>query len=692
MKYIFTSLLIIFLHAGYAEGQNRSSSEAIRVFDLDSLDWRLWGYRPETWRMNFNFSDFTGSWAEYFDIPIEVPGSVRHALLKAGIIPDWNYGLNNTMSEWVENRDWLFVTKIPDNWIPEKGKKIILHCDGLDYNGIIEINGKEAGTFKNTFIPHTFDITPFLKEKNNTLAIVFQGNPHWLGQIGFTSEIHDWKPRFYYGWDWVPRIVQTGIWDRVWISVEKAYQPKLENILVTTDTLKDRDRGELSVRTTLDEKFLNSKIKVVLSDKKGKHIIDDVVSGEELVKRKTWPDLKVDRWWPNGSGEQPLYTLQLFLLDKQGEVIQEVSRRVGFRHIEWLPTEGAKENAEPWICSINDTPVFLQGVNWTPIRPDFADLKESDYRKLLRTYRDLGINIIRVWGGGFPEKEWLYDLCDEMGILVWQDFPLSSSGIDNYPPEGIEEVYSMSRIVRHYILRLQHHASLLLWCGGNELYTRDNSTTITDKHIMIKEMKEMVNMLDPSRRFVSGSPSGPNISATVNNFGSGNNWQTHGPWWLPYAPPYNELLKKGEDKMKAVERYWERNDAMFISESGVPGAMSAEMIRKYAGKYDPLPANIQNPLWRNVNWWIDWDAFLADRKGESSVTLEEYVQWSQERQTKGLTIAVKEMKKKFPRCGGFIIWMGHDCFPCMVNTSIIDFEGHPKPAAVGLSKIWKNNN
>lgn len=692
MKHIAAIFSVIIFSITLAYGRPQASSESVKTHDLTSLDWRLWGYRPDAWRLNFNFSDFSGTWAEYIDIPAEVPGSVRNALLKAGIIPDWNYGLNNTLSEWVENRDWLFVTKIPDNWVPEKGKKFFLHCDGLDYNGIIKVNGKEAGTFKNTFIPHTFDITPLLKAKDNTLAIVFQGNPHSLGQIGFTSKIKDWKPRFYYGWDWVPRIVQTGIWDKVWLSVEDNLQPKLEQIQIITDASREKDAGKLLINASLDERFLHNKIYITLSNESGKKIVDDVITGYDIVNSKAWNNLEIKRWWPNGSGEQPLYTVQISLFANHNAIIQKVTRKVGFRHIEWLPCEGAEENAEPWICSINDTPVFLQGVNWTPIRPDFADLKESDYKKLLSTYKKLGVNTIRVWGGGFPEKEWLYDLCDEMGILVWQDFPLSSSGVDNYPPEGVDVVYGMSKIVRHYIIRLQHHASILLWCGGNELYTKDNTTTVTDKHVMIKEMEDIVHMLDPLRRFVFGSPSGPDISATVSNFGSGNNWQTHGPWGLPYTTPYNEVLKADDNKMKAVESYWERNDALFISEAGVPGAMSAEMIKKYAGNYDPLPANIKNPLWRNVNWWIDWDEFVAENKEKSSYTLEDYVSWSQERQTRGLTIAVKTMKEKFPRCGGFLIWMGHDCFPCMVNTSIIDFEGNPKPAAVELSKIWKKQS
>ncbi|MCK5821025.1 MAG: hypothetical protein KAH17_04020 [Bacteroidales bacterium] len=678
-------ITLVVLQLGFLDlyGQIRQEDANGKTSDLSTLEWKLWGYRPEFWRMNFDFNNFSGTWAEFADIPVKVPGSVRNALLNANLIPDWNFGLNNTLSEWIENRHWLFAARIPDEWISGKiGDKIILHCDGLDHNGILLINGREAGEFNNTFIPHTFNISPYLKENNNTIVFVFECPPRYLGQIGYTSKIKDWKPRFNYGWDWVPRIVQIGIWDNVWISTENDSQALINDIQIIADA--DKNKGVLKIKANLNEKAIQRNIKVRLSEANGKKVFEDVIQGRDLLSQKIWNDLRVEKWWPNGFGNQSLYSLQLSIIDALGKTEQIISRTIGFRNIEWLQCEGASENADPWICSVNDKPIFLQGINWTPIRPNFADLKEEDYRQRLNTYKELGINTIRVWGGGFPEKQWLYDICDEMGILIWQDFPLSSSGIDNYPPEDPEVVYGMSIIARHYINRLQHHASIMLWCGGNELYNLENTTTVTEKHIMIGEMKEIANTMDPSRRFVNGSPSGPNISAARDNFGSGNNWDTHGPWKLPFAA--------NDKTMQSVRDFWNMNDALFISEAGVPGAMSAEMITKYAGDYKPLPANIENPIWRNVNWWIDWDEFIADQNETTEISLDQYVKWSQKRQTEGLCIALKSRKDRFPKSGGFILWMGHDCFPCMVNTSILDFEGNLKPAAIELSKIWKDNN
>lgn len=682
MRFRVYFLIIFFILIQFQSFSESGLNKRAETIDASLLDWKLWGYRPNVWRMNFDFNALSGNWAEHMDVPIDVPGSVQKALKNADVISDWNIGTNSTTAEWIENRHWIIAARIPDNILEGNLDNIILQCDGLDYKGIVMVNGKNAGEFDNAFIPYSFSIGSFLKEKNNTLAFVFECPPENLAQIGWTSKIKDWKPRFNYGWDWVPRIVQVGIWDKVWLQKVNKEQPVIEDVRITTDALKNADKGLLNLKFELNKAALNGKVKILLSDKNGKKVLEELIIPKHRSEQRTYENLEIKRWWPNGSGDQPLYTIDVLLFDENGDEVQEINKKLGFRNIEWLSNKGAIKNADPWICSVNNRAIFLQGVNWTPILPNFADLKFEDYQERLKIYKKLGINTIRVWGGGFPEKDWLYDLCDEYGILIWQDFPLSSSGLDNYPPEGAEEILTISLIAEHYIKRLQHHASLLLWCAGNELYERGDTAPVDNEHRLIEALKKVSGNIDPSRKFVNGSPSGPNIYADQNTFGSGNNWDVHGPWKLPFT---------AEDKsMNAVLNFWEKNDALFHSEVGVPGAMSAEMIMKYRGNFEPLPASSDNPLWRNVNWWIEWDEYLES--GNNPNSLEEYVQWSQKRQKDGLSIALKKNKERFPACGGFIIWMGHDCYPCMINTSIIDFEGNLKPAANELSKIWKTDN
>jgi len=327
---------------------------------------------------------------------------------------------------------------------------------------------------------------------------------------------------------------------------------------------------------------------------------------------------------------------------------------------------------------VNGKPIFLQGVNWTPIHPNFADTKPEDYKKLLSLYAQIGCNILRVWGGGYLEREYFYDLCDELGLLVWQEFPLSSSGCENYPPEDQKCVDEHEQIARSYIARRQHHVSLALWCGGNELMYPDTWKPVEFTHPLIGCLKKVVESEDPTRRMLPASPSGPVFGADPEKFGQGLHWDVHGPW---------NCIGSLEENWYPM---WKKDDALFRSELGSPGASPVEIIRRSQGNLDPVPISRENPLWRRGSlWWLDVDQFIAEC-GHEPKDLEEYVTWSQERQKLSLVAVAKACKKRFPRCGGIIIWMGHDCYPCNANTSIIDFDGNPKPAAIGLAEVFKS--
>jgi len=192
---------------------------------------------------------------------------------------------------------------------------------------------------------------------------------------------------------------------------------------------------------------------------------------------------------------------------------------------------------------------------------------------------------------------------------------------------------------------------------------------------MLKALGEVVRDLDPTRRFLPTSASGPTFAGDVETYGQGVHWDVHGPW------------RAEGDLGGEWSAYWRGDDALMRSEVGAPGPSSADLIRRYAGDMDPLPGTLENPLWRRTSWWIEWPQFAAEM-GCEPATLEAYVAWGQERQARALAIAAGACKARFPRCGGFIVWMGHDSFPCTANTAVIDFEGHPKPAAYALADVF----
>jgi beta-mannosidase len=648
-----------------------------RLHDLSSLKWTLEGYTPYLWLFERLFGGIgSDACIDIPPIPAQVPGSVQGALRSAGILPDWNVGFNYRGCEWVEHRHWMYRVKLPEAWYDQRST-FRLECLGLDYSGWVFVNGQEAATFKGTHIPHSFDITPFLKETENVLEIIFDQPPRWLGQFGYTSQMTEWKTRFNYTWDWVPRLVQIGIWDSIWLAVIDGNE--IQRLSCATDANLSTGKGILTM-SGISSTGEDLSVQVSL-ERQGVMIRREEMTTAAFQQGFAWQDLPIDLWWPNLEGDQPLYQVTCRLVDTQGREHDRVERRVGFKHVKWVPCEGAPVDADPWVCVVNGRPVFLQGVNFAPLCANFADLTRTDYARRLTLYHDLGCNLFRINACQFLEREWFYDLCDELGMMVWQEFPLTSSGIENWPPEDEKSILEMAEIARSYIERRRHHASLLLWSGGNELMGDLEGRKFGMgkpcglEHPMLKRLQEVTQELDPGRKFIPTSPSGPRSGANAADFGKGLHWDVHGG--------------TGSSSLEAAQGYWAGDDALFRSEVYCSGASPASLIRKYAGGLPVFPPTAENPYWtRLTTWWLDWKRLIAIN-GREPRDLEEYVGWSQEQQVKMLSLEIKACKERFPRIGGVLLWSGHDTFPLAINTSLIDFDGQPKPAAQAVAGVWR---
>jgi beta-mannosidase len=646
------------------------------VRDLGGLAWRLSPSVPFLWQFQ-PFATLDDS-PEAEPIPARVPGSVQRSLRDAGLLPDWNVGRQARACEWVENRHWIYETVLPDAGSgvpPGAAVRHTLVCRGLDYAGWVYLNGRLAGEFRGSHVPYRFDLTSHLAASRNVLRVVFDLPPRWLGQFGRTSRFTDWKVRFNYTWDWTPRLVQIGFTDAV--LLETSDGTEIADFRCSADAEVGAG-GALTGMLTARGRVPAGRgaVRLTLSGATGVVREERVSAPAFTATGLSWRDLPVEPWQPNLGGAQPLYTLTCELLGGDGRVHDRVQCRVGFRRVEWRPCEGAPAAADPWLCVVNGEPVFLQGVNYPPVLPDWADVTREMHAKLLATYRDLGVNVLRINACGYLESGDFYDLCDELGLLVWQEFPLTSSGVENTPPDDPRSIGEMTAIARSFIARRQHHASLLMWGGGNELLDPDMKPYDT-RHPMLAALGRVVAEEDPGRRYVPTSPSGPRWGIEEPFIGKGLHWDVHGPW-----KPKTDLAEWTE--------FWKKADALFYSEIGAPGAAPADLIRRYAGELPVMPVEPRNPLYcLTLSWWTEDARFAAEHGGRPPRDLEEYVAWSQRRQADTLAIAVKACKDRFPRCGGAILWCGHDCFPCAVNTSIIDFHGNPKPAALALRGVWR---
>ena len=651
--------------------------------ELDGEEWSLIGWVPNTpqWLAGREKGFLDPEAVQYQclpPIPAIVPGAVQEDLLRADWISDWNVGLDSWQCEWVEHRNWEYrrLVEIPETW---EGKRILLQAKGLDYAGHVAVDGHMVAGFSGMMVPHSIDLTDALEPgKTHWLSIVFQQAPPEQGQIGYTSRSQWFKARFAYRWDWCPRMVPLGIWDQIGL---RAVGPlSLERCLPTTDYDADRGLGRLAVRLDVrSEEPISASCRVKVTDDE-RVVADSVLpcafgQGASETLLSLPQDLEVEAWWPNGMGERPLYDLEVSLLDATGQAADVWNGRVGFKQVTWQHCEGAPKNAEPWICAVNGKPLFLCGVNWTPIRMTYGTVTEDMYRERLALYADAGMTLLRVWGGAFLEKDCFYRLCDEMGLMVWQEFPLSSSGVDNCPPDDATALQTLATIADSFVWRRGGQASLLVWSGGNELFRLDGVPVDTG-HPAIAMMAGTCARLTPEVRFVNTSPSGPSFGYSPERAGQGLHHDIHGPWQITGTL----------DDWRA---HWDAHDAMLISEVGAPSCAALDLLEAYRGDLDLWPPTINNPLWHlRQPWWLQWDR-IAPAEGfrVDEPEMARYVEVSQMEQAEALGYLVASAKGRFPACGGVMIWMGHDCFPCLANTSIVDYWGRAKPALKAIKQV-----
>ena len=660
------------------------------TLDCSQLAWTATGLVANGWQLTTSNELSIRVLPDTPPVPFPVPGSIQGALRAAGVLPDWTIGQQSRACEWVEHRDWLVSTTLPPEWSDRaRNGRTVLVCDGLDGFGDVWVNRCRVGTFRNSFIGHEFDLTAALTNTSgpHQLHLVFTGQPRALGQVGKTSQICEWKPRFNYVWDWTPRLVQLAVSEG--LRLEHRVTARLKHVRCRTTCGRLSD-GESDVEADVGTILVTAEVPDTAETTNDLRVRLELTHNGRVVAMNEAPashgehQLRVSapaRWWPNGFGAQPLYDLSITLLAADGTRLDQQHRRIGFKQVTWEACDKAPAGALPWICVVNGRRIFLQGANWVPLQPNFADVTVEQYQANVATYKRLGCTVLRVWGGAVLGHEEFYTACDEAGILVWQEFPLSSSGPDNTPPFEDTTISGLVEIATSYIERRQHHASLLMWCGGNELQSADNERRTPGcgrpwgtEHPALAALARVVALLDAGRRFVPSSSSGPRFMADAKEFGLGLHHDVHGPWDSTGTPA-------------EWDDYWQRDDALLRSETGVPGAGPMHLITRYAGA-QAMPPDATNSLYlHSCSWWLQGDKWTA--AGGRSDDLPGFVAWSQQRQADSLAVAVNACQERFPQCGGFIVWMGHDCFPCPINTAVIDAEGVPKPAGERLGELFR---
>jgi beta-mannosidase len=394
--------------------------------------------------------------------PAVVPGCVHTDLRRLDLIPDPFWADNETGLQWIEEHDWEYRVsfQVPAGLLDHR--VVELTADGLDTVATLWLNGREVARTENMFVGYRWEVKSLLRAGKNELRILFGSalgyiRTHRTGHqpkefndpVGRCTVIR--KQQCQFGWDWGPRFVTAGIWRDIrlegWsgnrlesVRVVQQHQAGGEVVLRLTPELTRPDPG-----ATCHWRLSLREIPIVAG------------SGREILVQH--PQL----WWPSGQGAQTLYRLEVEVMRADGEPIGRWSRRIGLRTIEL--DRHADEWGESFQFKVNGRSIFAKGANWIPAHSFVAGLAHHDYARDLRDAVAANMNMVRVWGGGIYESENFYDLCDELGLLVWQDFMFACA---IYPGDPAF-LRSVQAEAAQQVRRLRHRACLALWCGNNEI-------------------------------------------------------------------------------------------------------------------------------------------------------------------------------------------------------------------------------
>ena len=592
-------------------------------------------------------------------LPAEVPGCVHTDLRRAGRIPDPFWGVNEASLQWIEEADWEYRTTftVPDRLAIEDELELV--ADGLDTVATVTLNGRVVARTENMFTGHRWAVRKFLKPGANEFTIRFGSAMKYIRDtrpghqprefndpVGRSQVIR--KQQCQFGWDWGPRFVTAGIWRD--IRLEAWSDNRLENVRVTQQHAPD-GRVTLRLAPELASPAPRARCRWRLALNS---IAVATGEGPEIVVAH--PQL----WWPNGHGSQPLYTLEVEVSAADGTLIGRWLRRIGLRTVRL--DRHADAAGETFQFVVNGRAIFSKGANWIPAHSFVPSLGRDDYARDLRSAVAANMNMLRVWGGGIYESEHFYDLCDELGLLVWQDFMFSCS---IYP--GDRAFQQSVRIeAEQQVRRLRHRACLALWCGNNEVESLNSdllkapATRRAYDALFHKLLPAVVAQADGVTDYWASSPhrgDGDITPAAGEKRGDTHYWDV----WHARHP------------VKDYEKWRFR----FVSEFGMQSYSSPETNATFC---PPAEANVFGPEMENHQKNRAGNQIILDyvsRRYRFPKSQDHLIYLSQLNQAHCMQTGVEHYRRLMPHCMGALYWQLNDCWP-VASWSSLEFTGRWK--------------
>lgn len=580
-------------------------------------------------------------------VPATVPGGANLDWGNAKGLPDWRRDDNFKQWRWMEDVYWIYRTQLPEAKLTEE-QELWFICGGIDYQYKVYIKNELRYEYEGMFKPFELNVTADMGKEMR--VVIFPAPKNLQGEEGTREEASQCaKPAVSYGWDWHPRLIPLGIWEETGLEIKHKSHIIDAEVLYTLN--EDRTRAEFDVRVDIqgDE---SAWFELFAPD--GSIVLSGEVSDAMTLDN---PIL----WWCNGYGSPNLYSWRISLI-KDGETMDERRGRIGFRTITLEMNEGSwLEPADfpktcspvPITISLNGVPLFCKGTNWVNPEVFPGTITRETYDSLLKLARDAHMNLLRVWGGGIVNKDSFFDICDELGLMVWQEFPLACNDYRGTPGY----LKTLEREAQAIIKRLRGRASLVLWCGGNELFNNWSGMTVQSHALRL--LNSLCYQLDGNRPFLSTSPL---------------NGMAHGCYLFKYID--------GREIFEVMPS----SHYTAYTEFGVPSLSNMEVCLAATDMENLFPFE-NNEITRAHHAFEAWSPHdswssigtIRSYFGEEQ-NLNQLIDRSQWLQSEGYKCIYEEARRQKPYCSMALNWCFNEPWPTIANNSLVNWPAVPKPA------------
>ncbi len=587
-----------------------------------------------------------GAWNDGKIYPAKVPGNVQLDLIQAGVIPNPFFGKSNEQCQWVSDKCWAYRTslKIPSSM---RSKNIFLRFKRTDYVARFFLNGRFLGRHVGMFSPSIFKINDYMKSdsEDQELIVLLKGSPK--------NRNRALKCQMSYGWDFAMRAVTIGIWDEV--ELFSTIGGRIVDCFVYSEISKiEGSKGKqvkliLELELELYDSTDQVAIKVSIPELGVEKNLQEKAQKGSFKSKVIIPLEAVELWYPNSAGNQKLYDIKVELLNLRSQQVMDKFENIkfGFRKIKMRYNPKTPKGNEKWTFVVNNRPEFVRGANWVPPDSFFGRIDRNAYDSLIKLAKDVHLNMFRLWGGGICEKESFYELCDERGIMLWQEFPFACA---NYPNDPAY-LKLVEKECSSYVRQIRNHPSVAAYVGGNEWSPTFNAH-------LVNTLKKCCS-LDPTRIYYDVSP----CKGDLHNWSVWHAFQDFGAY--------------------KVGRKQKINLYQFFSEFGVQALPNKETMEEIMPK---------EKLWPISDHWKNHNVQLGKLKryGECVCAfkdLKSTIYATQIAQAEGIKVAVEYVRKSKPEMSGVLFWQWNEPWPT-ISWTVIDYFRRPKIAYEYLKEIY----